>query len=201
MVKNPRQLLRFEIPVQQGERLLQRTHPFVETLANHVLETALDPLSSDAQRYTAARRCGAISSSGVSIRTTLLILRFRYHIIKIQGNSEKPLLAEDCRLLAFTGSPENAEWLDETGAEYLLALQPDGNILPQIASQRIQQVIDGFGSLRKHVDEAAIERGKELLDAHQRVRNPSKLKNLRFRIEPQLPPDVLGIYIYLPKVG
>ena len=99
---------------------MQRTHPFVETLANHVLETALDPLSGDAASYPAARRCGAMRTKSVEKRTTLLLVRFRYHIIQIQNNEEKPLLAEDCRLLAFTGSPQNATWLDEAEAEKLL---------------------------------------------------------------------------------
>ena len=104
---------RFSQPAQEGERYLHRTHPFVETLANHVLETALDPLSGDAVRYPAARRCGAMRTKSVEKRTTLLLVRFRYHIIQITKDGEKPLLAEDCRLLAFSGSPQNAVWLEE----------------------------------------------------------------------------------------
>ena len=104
---------RFGQPAQEGERYLHRTHPFIETLANHVLETALDPLSGDAVRYPAARRCGAMRTKSVEKRTTLLLVRFRYHIIQITKDGEKPLLAEDCRLLAFSGSPQNAVWLEE----------------------------------------------------------------------------------------
>jgi integrase len=46
-----------------------------------------------------------------------------------------------------------------------------------------------------------IERGQELLEAHQRVRMASKVRNVRYRVEPQLPPDVLGIFVYLPVIG
>jgi len=54
----------------------------------------------------------------------------------------------------------------------------------------------------------ARQRGEELLEAHQRVRRASKARrssrgsygNVHYRVEPQLPPDVLGIYVYLPKV-
>ena len=140
--------------------ILQRTHPFVEALANHVLETALDPLSGDAVRYPAARRCGAIRAKAVDRRTTLLLLRFRYHIIQTQNNVERPLLAEDCRLLAYTGSPENAVWLDEAGAENLLAAQPDGNIAADQATDFIERVIGGFDLLRSRLDQAAIKRGR-----------------------------------------
>jgi hypothetical protein len=38
----------------------------------------------------------------------------------------------------------------------------------------------------------------ELLDAHRRVRTAAATKGVRYRVEPQLPPDVLGIYVYLP---
>ena len=43
-------------------------------------------------------------------------------------------------------------------------------------------------------------RDGELLEAHQRVRRASKIRKVRYRVEPQLPPDVLGIYVYLPKI-
>ena len=199
---NPKSRFRFRFnqPVQEDEHYLQRTHPFVETLANHVLETALDPLSGDAVRYPAARRCGAIRTKAVDKRTTLLLVRFRYHIIQTQNNVERPLLAEDCRLLAFSGSPQSAVWLEENEAERLLLAQPDGNIAADQAAEFVGRVIDGFELLRSHLDKAAIERGEELLEAHQRVRLATKTRNVHYRVEPQLPPDVLGIYVYLPSL-
>jgi len=191
---------RFSQPVQEGETYLPRTHPFVETLANHVLETALDPLSGDAVRYPAARRCGAMRTRAVTTRTTLLLVRFRYHIVKMQNGVERPLLAEDCRLLAFTGSPQSAAWLDEAQAEALLAAQPDGNITPEQATDFVTRVVDGFEALRPHLDEAAEQRGEELLEAHRRVRSATRARGVRHRVEPHLPPDVLGIYVFLPAV-
>lgn len=195
---HPKFKFRFNQPVQEGEHYLQRTHPFVETLANHVLETALDPLAGDAVRYPTARRCGAIRTKAVDKRTTLLLVRFRYHIIQTQNNVERPLLAEDCRLLAFSGSPQSAVWLEENEAEKLLLAQPDGNIAADQAAEFVGRVIDGFELLRSHLDQAAIQRGEELLDAHQRVRLATRTRNVRYRVEPQLPPDILGIYIFLP---
>jgi len=199
-LKNPKFRFRFNQPVQEDEHYLQRTHPFVETLANHVLETALDPLSGDAVRYPAARRCGAIRTKAVDKRTSLLLVRFRYHIIQTQNNVERPLLAEDCRLLAFFGSPQSAVWLEENEAEKLLLAQPDGNIAADQAAEFVGRVIDGFELLRSHLDQAAMQRGEELLEAHQRVRLATRTRNVRYRVEPQLPPDILGIYIFLPAI-
>ena len=196
--EKPKHTLRFSQPVQEGERYLARTHPFVETLANHVLETALDPLSGDARLYPAARRCGAIRTRAVAKRTTILLVRFRYHIIQIQQGVESPLLAEDCQVLAFQGGAQNAKWINTAEAETLLQAQPDSNINPEQASDFISRVVENFVVLQPHLEQVAIQRGEELLEAHQRVRQASRIRNLRHRIEPQLPPDVLGIYVYLP---
>ena len=44
------------------------------------------------------------------------------------------------------------------------------------------------------------ERGEDLLNAHRRVRAAAQIRGVRYRVEPQLPVDVLGVYMYLPKV-
>jgi len=192
---------RFEPPFEEGQLQLVRTHPLVESLSSYILETALDPLPADPHIKAPARRCGAIRTAQVERRMTLLLLRFRYHIITIRSGEEKPLLAEDCQVLAFAGSPQNAEWLDREAAERLLGLIPDMNINSDQASDFVRKVEEGFESLRPHLDDVARQRGQELLDAHQRVRSASKVRNVQYRVEAQVPPDVLGIYVYLPKIG
>jgi hypothetical protein len=134
----------------------------------------------------------------VERRTTLILVRFRYHIVTVQGDREKPLLAEDCQVLAFAGSPQTAEWLDNATAERLLRAMPDANITSEQAGDFVRKVAEGFNAIRPHLDEVARQRGEELLEAHQRVRRASKIRNVRYRVEPQLPPDVLGVYVYLP---
>ncbi|RZM79123.1 helicase-related protein [Leptolyngbya iicbica] len=184
---------RFELPIQDGQLYLNRTHPIVEGLATHVMDTALDPMVD-----SVARRCGVIRTNQVSRRTTLLLTRFRFHIIAKQGDEENPLLAEDCQILAFTGSPEKAEWLEPGQAEKLLTATPDGNISADQATTFLQKVIDQFDHLSPHLESVAQQRGNDLLEAHRRVRSAAKLKGVRYRVEPQLPPDVLGIYMFMP---
>lgn len=195
---------RFEPPARENELVLTRSHPLVESLSNYVMETALDAVgakhASPLQTMQFARRCGAIRTKQVERRTTLLLVRMRYHIITTQGGEERPLLAEDVQVLAFRGAPESAEWLDAETAEKLLSAEPDANIAPEQAGEFVGKVIAGFDNLRAQLDKVALQRGDELLDAHQRVRKASKVRNVQYRVEPQLPPDVLGIYVYLPKV-
>jgi hypothetical protein len=59
-------------------------------------------------------------------------------------------------------------------------------------------VTDGFDLLRPKLDEFKRERAAELLDAHTRVRAASRVKGVSYEVNADLPPDVLGIYIYLP---
>jgi len=184
---------RFELPVQEGQVYLNRTHPIVEGLASYVMDTALDPLGNGI-----ARRCGVMRTSRVERRTTVLLVRCRYHIITRRGETELPLLVEDCQVLAFAGSPQHPQWLDTTQAEVLLQAQPEANVLPDQATHFLRVVIDGFEAVRPHLDHVAKQHGEELLDAHRRVRTAARVKGVSYRVEPQLPPDVLGMYIYLP---
>jgi superfamily II DNA or RNA helicase len=186
---------RFELPVSSGQFHLGRTHPLVERLASHVLNAALDPLLE-----SVARRCGVTRTSLVTRRTTVLLVRLRFHIVTKQGEQERPLLAEDCLVLAFAGSPQNAEWLPADKAEALLQAKPEANVAPDQAAHFLRSMLDGFDILRPHLEHSARERGAELLEAHRRVRTASRAKGISHRVEPQLPPDVLGVYIYLPKV-
>lgn len=183
---------RFELPLKDGQLYLNRTHPIVEELAAHVRDTTLDPLSD-----SIAHRCGVIRTRGVNRRTTLMLLRLRYHIITKRGEEQIPLLAEDAQLVAFEGAPANATWLDAETAEQTLALQPDANVLPDQATTFLQRVLDEFDQLQPHLQEVAEQRGAELLEAHRRVRTAAQMKGVSYEVKTETP-DVLGIYIYLP---
>ncbi len=186
---------RFELPVRDGEVYLCRSHPAVEGLANHVLNAALDPLLTGP-----ARRCGVIRTSKVRRRSTLLLLRHRFHIVTRIGQEERPLLAEDAQLVAFAGPPEKPEWLPPEAAEVLLAAEPEANVPPDQARDAVHKIVEGIEALRPRLADIARERGELLLDAHRRVRQASKARGVSHRIEAQDEPDVLGIFVYLPKL-
>jgi len=186
---------RFEPPVSDNQELLGRTHPVVNGLASYVLTTALD-----AHVDSPARRCGVIRTSSVQRRTTLLVVRQRFHLITVQGGVESPLLAEDCGVLAFTGAPTSPTWLDESGAQALLAAEPSGNVVPGEATSYLQEALDAVESWRHHLDSDAAQRADGLRQAHERVRDAARQKGVKFRVVPQ-PVDVLGLFVYLPGGG
>ncbi len=183
---------KFELPVDPGVLYLSRTHPIVEGLAQYVLNAALD------NEGTVARRCGAIRTDAVDRWTTLLLLRCRYHILTRRGDRTAELLAEDSQLAGFAGSPDKAQWLDNDQAERLLAAEPKKNITPSQAADFIRKVLDDFKHIKSTLEQLARRRGEELLDAHRRVREAARIQGVRYEIRPELPPDVLGVYVYLP---
>ena len=159
------------------------------------MDTALDPLGE-----SEARRCGVTVTSHVERRTTLLLVRYRYHIItSYPGGDERALLAEDCQLAAFAGPATDPQWLGSEAAEALLLAEPEGNVPPDRAEYFLRQVIAQGDALKEQLATVARERGEELLEAHRRVRQASRQTGVRYRVEPNLPPDVLGVYVYLPK--
>ncbi len=194
---------RFELPVKEGQLYLTRTHPLVESLAAYVMNTALDSIDSEDDRLR-ARRAGAIRTRAVQRRTTLLLVRLRYHIITKTQDEERQLLAEDSLTLAFRGAPDKAEWLTTEEADQLLLAEPEENIRPQDAAEFVARVVQDFDALKPYLNEIAQKRGEELLEAHIRVREAAYQRGDRrpqHRVEAQLPPDVLGIYVFLPVIG
>ncbi len=188
-----RMRVRFDLPVAAGTRYLGRTDPLVEALAGYVLDSALDPLG-DGQ----AARAGVVCTSGVSCRTTVLLVRFRFHIQQGPPDQTPPLLAEECRILAFEGPPEDPRWLDESRAEALLSLEPTSNLPLSVQKDFVRRVVDGYAHLAPAIEEAARTRALRLLEAHRRVRQEAGIRIRGLQVEPRLPPDVIGLYVYLP---
>ncbi len=173
--------------------LLVRTDPIVQALAAYALDTALDPVGTPI-----AARCAAIRTRAVSQRTTLLLLRMRFHLtIRRPGGQLKQLLAEDARLLAYTGTPATAAWLSERDAEELLSAEPDANVVHDSAVRAVQRAIEGLDALGPALAETATVRAAEVLATHRRIRASSRDTG-SVSVEPQLPVDVLGVYVFLP---
>lgn len=186
---------RFELPVAENVIYLTRTHPLMEGLGQYIMNSALDEIGNGP-----ASRCGVVMTDSVQRRSTLLLVRFRYHIICRKGNREYPLLAEDCQILAFQGPASDPVWLPKSEAELLIDSKPTEIVTDEKKCYFMDQVIDNYDNIRLYLEETARIRGDNLLEAHTRVRQAANIRGTRYRIEPQQPPDLLGIYIYLPSV-
>lgn len=188
-------IAKFSLPITANEIYLNRTHPIVDGLAQFVMNGALDPLLEGK-----AKRAGVIRTAQVEKRTTLLLLRARYHIVTVRGEVERQLLAEECLVAGFVGSANQPEWLEAEKLEALLTAAPHGNIPSEQGTDFVKKLISDFELLQPKLEEIVREKGEAILIAHKRVRDaaPKKGSGIRYRVEPQLPADILGTYIFLP---
>lgn len=187
--------VRFSLPIKEGVLYLHRTQPAVLGLAGYVLDSALD------ERMVVravARRCGAVRSRMVAERTMLLLLRERFRIETGRPNHMQELLAEDWQLVAYRGTMSAPLWLSRDEAEGLLDAKPDANVAPDVARTHLERIIQSLPALDTELTRFARERAEEIREAHRRVRKASRLAAGHLIVEPKLPVDVLGVYLYLP---
>ncbi|HVT60489.1 MAG TPA: helicase-related protein [Thermoanaerobaculia bacterium] len=187
--------VRFAPPAAEGQRLLVRTDPLVEGLAGHVLASALDRRLPD---RGPARRAAVARSRAVSLRTTLVLLRLRLKLSELVRGGQHSALAEEAVLAAFEGAPSAAVPLSAERAEELLAATPDVNVPADVARLQIERMLAERPALEDWFVSLAAERARQLARAHERVRRSGRPGSGRVEVEPLLPIDLLGIYVFLP---
>jgi hypothetical protein len=183
----------FTTPVAEGVEYVGRNHPLVEGLARYLLEDALDKLDEPT-----AARCGLVVTDGVEKRTTLLLLRLR-HILedKRQATDAQQLLAEECLIVGFTGSPAAPLWIEDSIALSLLqSVEPVADKPIGYKRAEVQELLARLDELKDDLELIAKVRAKSLAQSHHRVRNITK--EGQAKVTPQLPMDVLGVYILEP---
>ena len=184
---------RFDARNERGVTPLARNHPLVEQLASTVLGQALDTPEG-----AAAKRVGVIRTSQVSTQTTLLLLRHRFHLTGRKGNRTWQTLAEELDLLAYTGRADEPAWLNPEQTRALLALTPDGNLDPVQKEDRLTRTLEGLSGMDDVLIARARERAQVLFEAHERVRGAARGQGVTYSVEPPGPPDLLGVYVFLP---
>jgi superfamily II DNA or RNA helicase len=194
-----------DLPAPRQASVLVRTDPRVNAIARYVLDAALDPALPETARP--ARRCGVVVSADVDAPTVALLVRFRAHLTLPGRDGPRPQVAEEARVVAFTGTPATPGWMDRDEVERLLAAKPSANVPADVARNAMANVLDVLPQLTPHLESVAEEIANELRDAHVRVRTAARgeragLLSVRgLDVRPQLPVDVLGVYLYRPAGG
>jgi superfamily II DNA or RNA helicase len=188
---------RFDLPLQEGEVYLGRTSPVIEGLAGWAIDQALDPVAREGRAVAA--RCGVISTSAVSARTTLLVVRLRYHL-QSAGSDADTLLCEEIVPLACTGPAETPQWLTPEAAERLLAARSERNLIATAIEQQLGLLLPALPTFQAALQPVADARAAAQLAAHERVREALRTRG-RVSIQPVLPVDILGAYVLLPRLN
>ncbi|MER7548640.1 DEAD/DEAH box helicase [Streptomyces anulatus] len=197
LVEEDRQIpFRTTPAIGRGEAALVRTDPAIGAIASYVLDSALD---ANTPGPRPARRCGVVTTDAVTVRTTLLLVRYRFHLTLPSRTGERQLVAEDARLLAYEGMPSRARWLDDDATAALLAARASGNTHEQLVRNQIARDLGALPDLAGHLTEYGTRLAGQLDASHRRVRKANEEIVRGLKVVPQEPADVLGVYVYLPQ--
>lgn len=194
-----------DLPAPRTAAVLQRADPRVAGLARYVLDAALDAALPGSARP--ARRCSVVLTDGVTVPTTVLLTRFRFHLTLPGRNGARRQVAEEARALAFTGTPHAPQWLARGDVDALLEARAAANTPPGVAENMARAALSLLDGLTPHLETTAAELGESLREAHVRVRRAARgrqagvLGVAGLTVTPQLPVDVLGVHLYLPNGG
>lgn len=206
----PEMVFHNDLPVPPGEHALLRTDPVVVALARYVLDAALDAKIPERQRP--ARRCGVIRTTATMTRTTLLLVRYRFHVTLPGRQQTRTLVAEDAQIMAYRSTPQGREWLGSDEVTALLAATPE-NTLPEMVLRAAEKAVAELGAppgsgepsepgtIQADLDTFGIELAERLEDAHKRVRTAVGALKRGLKVTPNDHADVLGAYVYLPTGG
>jgi len=181
----------FTSPTPEGVEYVGRNHPLVEGLASYLLEDSLN-VSTE----TVAARCGLTRTDKVDKQTVILLLRLRYLLV---SKNEEDLLAEECLVYGFNGTPSNLNWLSPEEALKLWEMaEPVGDDFKlERKRMALNSWLERLGDLEGDLERIAAERAKSLSDSVKRVRAITREEKVK--VKPQLPMDILGVYVLDPR--
>ena len=182
-------------PVPANASLIGRAHPLISTLAEALVEAALDPGSSEAGSLG---RLGAWQTAAVDAQTRIALLRLRFKLT-IHTRRERLLLAEEATLVAIQGdkiiaSGEEARKILSTPAERDLVEKARERVLAK-AHEEVTRTIDS-GVIAQH----AATRAQALAEDHARLRTAAT-DAPRVSVDAITPPDLIALYVLLPEVA
>jgi hypothetical protein len=194
----------FRYPAPPPCRAVQRSHPLVAVLAETLLERSLNE-AVDASSPSVLGRVGCWVSDAVTTRTTLALLRLRHQLVVRRGRRESTLLVEEATGLAWAG--QSGQLLRGVEALALLKAPPLSDVPPHVREREAGKALALLGERANELEDFAKERASALLDDHLRVRaaayrdEKADTRERSAQVEALPRPDVIGVFVLLPKVG
>ncbi len=186
--------LAFRAPVSEGYTYWGRNHDAVETLCRTVLSESLNP----ARETKSVARAAVVASRAVKERTAIYVLRAR-HVIR-DAREKKLLVAEEVLLQGVSGPARSPVPVDKIGA-----LMDDPQVaadLPrETQAMHLERELSVIPDLQSSFDALAFQRAEELIGQHERYYRAvgAEARSGRLHVvEPVIPMDILGLYVFLP---
>ncbi len=185
----------FRYPVSsERAEFIHRTHPLVSHLADFIAEKAMSSEQADL-----VARTGAIFTREVKVKTTIILLRLRNRLVIKRAKQSREMLAEEALALAIEGTSE-PRLLNKKEALELMQAQVSKNMEPQRRRRELEAILDRLDGFQDIFTGLAEQRSRELLEDHRRVRDAADARG-EYRVYPQLPVDIMGVYVLVPDVA
>lgn len=183
----------FDSPTPKGYQYIGRNHRFVEQLCRFLLSIAFE----SHPEYGRLARVSEIQTDMVPTKTTLVMFRVRNVIKEVASTRES--VAEEMYLWGYRNQNGKSETLDYKEAKTLLN---NAKVLSNLSAERqeadIALELARFEQIKPQFMQLAEERAENLVAAHSRFKE--LIGGRRYeKATPVLPPDVMGVYILLPK--
>ena len=183
----------FDSPTPKGYTYIGRNHKFTELLCQFLISLSFEPRGE----YGRIARVCEIQTDTVSTKTVLVIFRVR-NVIK-EVSSRKESIAEEMYLWGYHMKQGEIVTLDfKEAKELLLSSRSLTNLSLERQQADIGHEMDQFDELKGQFLGVASQRADELVTAHSRFKE--LIGGRRYeKATPVLPPDVMGVYILMPK--
>ena len=190
----------FAYPAAPGCRPVQRSHPLIAVLADTLLGRTLAEDEGDisADDPAVLGRVGCWISEQVQGRTTVALLRLRHHLLSRRRNHETTLMVEEAAALAWV-APHTEAPVSGPDALSLLELPPVGDPPQHVREREAARALALLQERGSDLESFTAARANALLDDHLRVREASRATGST-SVHALPRPDVIGVYVLLPKV-
>ena len=186
----------FKAPTPEHTIYWGRNSDAVEYLCQKVLSDSLH----HGKNNVSVARAAVTSSKAVQERTVIYVLRAR-HVIRNQRVNVPDLVAEEILTRGYK-TMSKALLTEEEVNELMSNPQPGKDLAIELQQKQLERELSQIEDKREEFNSYALERAELLIAEHERYYKVlgDKKKSERFKVvEPVIPLDVLGIYIFLPE--
>lgn len=183
----------FASPTPKGYTYIGRNHKFTEMLCQFLIALSFEPKPN----YGKIARVCEIQTDSVTTKTVLVMFRVRNVIKEVSASRES--IAEEMYLWGYRTVAGNIEVLDFATAKNLLIQSKSLSNLPIDRQQNnIAEELQRFAAMKPHFMDLANLRADQLVAAHARFKELVGGRRYE-KATPVLPPDVMGVYLLMPK--
>ena len=182
----------FSIPLDDGFKYIARNHPLVDGLCQILIAQS----RMSGSKYGVSR-ASVIRHSSIQLTTTICLFRVRNVIESIA--SKEQMVAEELHLWGYRGSPSDDDWLDEESCMKMLELQADAEVMDIEKKDYFEDAMEELMESSDIRDDIARNQAKKLIEAHDRFRQAVRAKKEFQVVEPILPMDIMGVYVFVPN--